>query len=89
MMATEYYETEHCGRIVISSAWNYCPFCGTCLHCESNLASEEMQGDVLRLRAFCCEQRLDRNLRAKPITGVMKRKKLARQHMEELKEMEK
>lgn len=69
-MATEFYEVRHCGRVVISKAWNFCPFCGSCLHCESNLASEGIpDSGTYRLKAFCCDQRLDRSLRAEPITG--------------------
>ncbi len=68
-MATEFYETRHCGRVIISSAWNFCPFCGSCLHCESNLASEPRENSPERLKAFCCDAPLDRNLRAAPITG--------------------
>ena len=75
-MATEYYEIRHCGRIVISSAWNFCPFCGGCLHCDGNLASEPFVNPNKlsvsgRLATSCCQQRLDRSLRANLITGKL------------------
>ncbi len=89
-MATDHYEIRHCNRLVISDAWNYCPYCGTCLQCDSNLASREgpASGQVMRMVADCCDQRLDRNIRAEPITGVKQVIRLARAHLTELKEME-